>query len=193
MKKVIAALLCILMMFSAVLPCGAAESKREYLADGSYIVVGYEYPTIDFPGDGSGNGDNISGEGEATPESSESNMTRFLKNILELLKKIITFLKNQKTVTETKYVSYYGSDGVLIWIATVTADFTYNGKSSVCDSVKTGYAIYDSDWSVLSRDCSKSANNATAYFKFRQNKLGVPLKVIEKTVTMFCDKDGNIK
>ncbi len=189
MKRVISTLLCVLIVAISLVPCvGAYRSEREYFEDGSYIIVSDEFISDDFPGD-----DSVSDDGEERPEDEESSVTGFLKTIIEFLKKIIALLKNQKTVTETKYVSYFSSDGKLLWTALLTAEFTYNGKSSQCESVKTGCLIYDTDWSVLSKEGSKSGNTATAYFKIRQNKLGVPLKVIEKTVTLTCDKDGNIK
>ncbi len=194
MKRVIATLLCVLIVAFSLVPCvGAYRSEREYLEDGSYIIVSDEFLGNDFPDDNHGSDGSVSDDGEVGPESSESSVSRFLKTIIELFRKIIAFLKTQKTVTETKYVSYYSSEGELLWIASLTAEFTYNGKSSLCESAKTKCYIYDSDWTVLSKECSKDGNTATAHFKVRQHKLGVPLKVIEKTVTVTCDKDGNIK
>ncbi len=182
MRKFISVLLCVLMFAFSVVPSFSAyRSEREYFEDGSYIIVSDR-----FAEDGT-----ASDEENDVAEDAEA--FSFLKLIRELIRKIIELFKNHKTVTETKYVSYYSSDGKLLWTATVTADFSYNGKSSVCDSVKTGCNIYDSDWTLISKECSKNGNTATAYFKVRQHKLGVPLKVIEKTVTLTCDKDGNIK
>ncbi len=189
MKRTFAVLLCVLMLASCLAVCAlAAETDREYLDDGSYIIVSDE-----FIGDGSADDGDSDASGEASPEDSGSKPVSFLKKIIELIKRIIAFLNNQKTVTETKYVSYFSSQGELLWTATVTADFTYNGKSAVCDSVRTGLMIYDSDWTALSKETSKSAGTATACFRLRQSKLGVPLKTIEKTVSISCDKDGNIK
>lgn len=194
MKKIIAVLLSVLIFAFSLVPCvGAYQSEREYFEDGSYIIVSDEFLGNDFADDNHGSDDSVGDDGEAEPESGESSVSRFLKTIIELFRKIIAFLKTQKTVTETKYVSYYSSDGELLWIASLTAEFTYNGKSSLCESVKTGCNIYDSDWTLVSKECSKDGNTATAHFKVRQHKLGVPLKVIEKTVTVTCDKDGNIK
>lgn len=187
MRKCISVLLCILIFVFSVAPSFSAyRSEREYFEDGSYIIISDEFLGDYFP-------DDNHGSDEAAPESSESSVNRLLKAIIELFRKIIAFLKTQKTVSKTKYVSYYSSDGELLWIASLTAGFTYNGKSSACDSVKTACVIYDSDWTLVSKEGSKNGNTATAYFKVRQHKLGVPLKIIEKSITITCDKDGNVK
>lgn len=192
MKKITAVLLCVFVIaFSAAPSFSAYQSEREYFEDGSYIIVSDEFISGTLP-DGDGDWDDMIGD-EKEQESTESNIGRFLKTVIEFFRKIIALLKNQKTVTETKYISYFGSDGKRLWTATVTAEFTYNGKSSVCDSVKTGYMVFDSDWKFVSRECSKSGNTAVAHFTFKQYKLAVPLKTIEKTITLTCDKDGNIK
>ncbi len=187
MRKCISVLLCILIFVFSVAPSFSAyRSEREYFEDGSYIIISDEFLGDYFP-------DDNHGSDEAAPESSESSVNRLLKAIIELFRKIIAFLKTQKTVSKTKYVSYYSSEGKLLWMATLTAEFTYNGKASVCDSVKTGCTIYDSDWKVISEECEKNASTATGHFTVRQYKLAVPLKTIEKSITITCDKDGNVK
>ena len=195
MKKFIAALLCVLMVAASVAPCvGAYKSDREYFEDGSYIIVSDEFIGNDYENGYVGDDDDhVSGDGQESPEDAESGIGKFLKTVIEFIKKIIALMKTNKTVKETKYVSYYSSTGKLLWTATLTAEFTYNGKTSVCDSVKTGYMIYDSDWKVISEGCEKSGNTATGHFTVRQYKLAVPLKTIEKSVTITCDKDGNIQ
>lgn len=194
MKRIIAVLLSVLMLFSAFAPlCIAAEEEREYFEDGSYIVVGYEFPRSEHPDDGLGN-DNVSPDGsDATPEDGESKLSKILKPIIEIIRKIIELLTNQKSVSKTKYASYYDSQGALLWTVHLTADFIYNGKSAVCSDVSAGCTLYDSDWKLVSGERSKSGNTASAHFTVRQYKLGVPLKAIEKTVTLTCDKDGNIR
>ncbi len=191
MKKIISLLLSILLLaFSFVPSSGAYQSEREYFEDGSYIIISDEFIGNDYEGE---DDNHISGDGQGFPENGESGIGRILKTVVEIIKKIIAFLKNNKTVTETKYVSYYSSEGKLLWMATLTAGFTYNGKSAVCDSAKAGCNIYDSDWRLVSKDCAKNENTATANFTVKQHKLAVPLKTIEKSLTITCDKDGNIK
>lgn len=189
MKKAVAVLLSVMMLFSAFASCCfAKEKEKEYFEDGSYMIVSYESPHSALPDDD----DNVSGEGTGIPEDAESNLSKILKPIIDFIKKIIKLLTNQETVRRTKYASYYDSQGALLWTVHVTAEFIYNGKSSVCKDVRVSYVLYDHDWKLVSVDKSKKGNTASAQFTVRQNKLGVPLKTIEKTVTLTCDKDGNI-
>ena len=194
MKKVVVALLCILIVMLSFAPCAVAyQSEREYFEDGSYMIVSDDFIGNDFENGYEGDEDHISGDGQVSPEGTESGIGKLLKTVIEFIKKIISLLKTNKSVKETKYLSYYSSQGKLLWTATLTAEFTYNGKTSVCDSVKTGYMIYDSDWKVISEECEKSGDTAIGHFSVRQYKLAVPLKTIEKSITLTCDKDGNIK
>ncbi len=182
MKKFIAVLLCALTLLFSVMPCAASiEQEREYFEDGSYLVISDEIE----------NNDIINGEEGISPEGEEQ--FSFLKKLIEFIKKIIEFFKNRETTTKTKYISYYDSEGTCLWTAYITGEFSYNGKKSVCESVKSGCYIYDTDWSVVSKESSKKGNTATALFKIRQYKMAVPLKTIEKAVILVCDKDGNIK
>ncbi len=155
------------------------------------MIISDELIGNDSPNDGYEGDDTVGDEG--APGNEEDGIAGFLERIVKLIRRIIALLKRNKTVTETKYASYFSSDGELLWTASLTAEFSYNGKSSVCDSADTRCMICDSDWTLVSKDCSKSGNNASAAFKVKQYKLGVPLKTIEKTITLTCDKDGNIK
>ena len=194
MKKAVAVLLCAMIMLSAGAPCClAAEGAREYFDDGSYIVVSYDYPEIELPDNGTGGDDSVSADDIEQAESSENFFGRFLKAVINFIKKLIGAISNQKKVSETKYASYYDSRGTLLWTVRVKAEFAYNGKSSVCNSVSAGYIGYDSDWKLISKEAFKNGSSASAHFTVKQYKLGVPLKTIEKTVSISCDKDGNIK
>ncbi|MBQ7116969.1 MAG: hypothetical protein IJN88_02020 [Clostridia bacterium] len=192
MRKFFAVILSVLLFVFSLVPCaGAYESEREFFDDGSYIIISDELIGNDSSGDGYEGDDTIGAEG--TPGSEDNGVTGFLERIVELIRKIIALLKRNKTAEKTKYVSYFSADGELLWTAVLTAEFSFNGKKSVCDSADAGCLIYDSDWKLLSKEIRKKDNSASAYFKIRQYKLGVPLKTIEKTITLTCDKDGNIK
>lgn len=191
MKKIIAVLLCTLIFIFSAAPCiGAYTGEREYFDDGSYIIVSDEIIGNDYENGESGS---EGGGDEAFPEGSTSQGRDFLTVLKELIRRIIALFKRNKTVRETKYVSYYSSDGDLLWMGTLTAEFTYNGKGSVCESAESRCQTYDSDWRLLSKDCTADGSNASACFRLRQYKLGVPLKTVEKTVSLSCDKDGNVK
>lgn len=188
MKKVISLVLCALLVVLTLTPVSAAytETEKQYFEDGSYITVGYDESDGDF--------------GEIT-EDAESGSLSFFERIISIFKKIIAYLFGKeteeetkpKTVSKTKYARYYDTNDNLLWTVYLTAEFSYDGESAECTKVSVSQSIKDSDWKLISSDCEKSGNRATGDFTVRQYKLGVPLKTIEKTLTLTCDKDGNVK
>ncbi len=139
----------------------------EYFEDGTYVVI------------------------DICDVTKNENADMFEK-IFEFFRKIIEFLTGNKTVSKTKYASYYDSKGNLLWTVYLNADFSYNGKTSLCKSTSVTSDMYDGDWTVLSAVSEKSANTAFAEFSVQQSKLGVKLKTVNKQLTLICDKDGNI-
>lgn len=191
MKKLIAILLCCLVISLAVYPAVSAtsvESDVERFDDGSYITVTYVRPPDEIkPPDDDSDGywEDIDHTEEAV--STVTKIIRWLKNFLERL-----FAK-QKTATKTKYCNYFDSNGKLLWSVSLKATFTYNYRKALCVSSETTYEIRDTDWKMLSYTGEEEGNTASGHFSIRQYKLGVPLKQIEKTLTLRCDRDGNVK
>lgn len=172
MKKLLCLLLCSVMIFMTVIPAFSAQSQsecREYFEDGSYIVT-------------------------VTTNSLKNEFELgIFSRILEFFRKIVEFFKSQKSISRTKYLNYYSSDDVLLWTAMLEADFIYSKTSASCTSSEFSIDIYDADWELLSFSCDKKENTATAQFFVKQTKLLVPLKTIEKTMTLSCDTKGNVK
>ena len=175
-KRIISMLLCAVLLLVPFAPFVSAENGVkpgagvEYFEDGSYLVF------------------------DILEEEAYTSAT-FLQKLLNLLKKIFAFLRPepaQQTVSKTKYAEYNDANGKRLWSISLDADFTYNGKTSVCTNARVTYKIYDSDWKNVSSSCSKSAATATGTFSMRQYKLGVPLKLIEKTLTLTCDANGKV-
>ncbi len=176
MKRLICLILCGLIFVGAFLPTVAAASVQEgdriIYEDGSYLEI-TDTHFIDM--------------------SDEESTFSFIERILELFRAIINMLKGVKIVTETKYASYYSSNGDLLWCVCLEGEFTYNGKKAVCSSSNLSWEIFDSDWRMLSSSHSEQDNVATGSFVMKQYKLGVPLKEIERTMTLTCDEKGNVK
>lgn len=174
MKKLISVLLsCVLMYFSVPL-CFASETSFEdtvHFDDGSYIEI-----TVEDAKDA-----------EVT-EDAISVITRFM----QMIKKILFFFTGTKTTSKTKYVNYYDQNGTLLWSVFLTAEFAYSKTRVNCEGARISYDIYDSDWKMTSASATKNGNTATGSFNIRQIKLGVPLKTIEKTLTLTCSADGNV-
>ncbi len=175
MKKLICFVLCSLLILNFFVPAASAEYENEktYFDDGSYLEIsetGYEEIKEDL-----------------TP------LPSFINRIVKWLKGIIDKLKGNKFVTKSKYANYYSSDGEMLWSVQLKAEFTYNGKKAVCNESEISYMIYDHDWQLLGSSHSEKDNTAQGSFVMKQYKLGVPLKEIEKTLTLTCDKNGNVK
>lgn len=138
----------------------------------------------------------ISEDGEYTVSGMTDMQTEeasdFFSKLISVFRKLMELLTGNKTVSKTKYVSYYDKNGILLWTVYLNAEFAFNGKQSVCKKAYTSYEIADKDWSVQSCESGKSGDTAWADFTVRQSKLGVKLKTITPHLTLRCDKNGNV-
>ncbi|MDE5963782.1 MAG: hypothetical protein K2G65_00065 [Eubacterium sp.] len=95
-----------------------------------------------------------------------------------------------KTVSKSKSADYYESDNTKAWTVTLNATFSYTGSSATCTSAKTSYTIYNDKWKVTSAAPSKSGNKATGAFTVKKYTLGLPIKTVNKTLTIPCSNTG---
>ena len=177
MKKILCILLCGALLCAAVLPvfANSVPEQRETLEDGSYFVTVVNDDSPHY--------------GEI---AADTGLTAVINRLIRFLRQMIQLLGGIKTVSKTKYVNYYDSNGTLLWTVSLTAEFTYNKQQATCTSVSRHYVVYDRDWSVVSARTEKEGNTATGWFTVRQTKLGVPLKTIERTLILTCDANGNV-
>lgn len=188
MKKIITFLLSALLIFTSLYPGVSAtsvESDTERFDDGTYMTVTYYKPPSETSDDEGVWEDIDAEEGASVP----SVLAKIISWLREVFQKIFA---TQSTVTKTKYCNYFDSNGKLLWSVSLKATFTYNHRKAVCVSSEITYEIRDSDWKMLSYTSNEDSNTATGEFSIRQYKLGVPLKLIEKTLTLTCDKNGNV-
>ena len=185
MKKIISLILSLLMMTAfATSAAGAAVESNDYFDDGSFIAVGYGSPE---------QWESTDGAEESASHDIFSLVKRIVEFIKEFFSRFISKSGKPQSVAKTKYAAYYDKNGILLWIVYLTADFTFDGEKSECTDAHTSYEIKDSDWKLLSSECDKADNTATADFTVKQYKLGIPLKEIQKTLKLTCDEKGNIK
>ncbi len=171
MKKLIAVFLSVIMLLPLSAFCvGAAEEeiKVEYLEDGSFIESGF------------------------CEVREEAESMGILAKLMEFFRKLMEFFTGNKTVSRMKYVYYYSSEGELLWAAFFEGEFRYNKNEAVCTDTDFRCEIYDSDWKLNSSETKTENNKATALFSVRQYKLAIPLKTIERELTLVCDTNGNI-
>ncbi len=196
MKKIVSLILCIILVTFSLAPAvrgiSSSEESKEFFDDGSYVVTGF-------------NDDETFDSDLDAEESTESS---FIQKLIDLLKRILRFFFGEKveskdenenntvkprTVSKTKYAKYYDSQDRLLWSVYLTGYFRYDGEKVECTDVSVSYDIKDSDWKLISVEGSKQENTATGRFVIRQYKLGVPLKEIEKKLTLICDPNGKVK
>lgn len=187
MKRIISLLLSFLVLISVITvpAAGASAEENQYFDDGSFIVTGYGSP------------DDAASE-DSTEAAPSADIVSFIRRIIVFIKAFFErFFSNSadksETVSRTKYVAYYDSKGNLLWTIYLTAEFVYDGKTAECSSVFASNSIKDSDWRLISSEYGKDKNTATGTFVMKQYKLGVPLKEIEKVLTLTCDEKGNVK
>ena len=192
MKKIIALIICTVLFLFAAYPAVSAtsvESDIERFDDGSYMTVTYtrlpEEITPPSDDDEDGYWEDIE-----SAESDPSVLTKIIRWIKELFRKLFG---KQENITRYKYCNYFDSEGNLLWTVRLKGTFTYNHRKAVCVDSDITCEIRDGDWKLLSSDHSESASSAVGTFSIRQYKLGVPLKLIEKTLTLTCDKAGNVE
>ena len=196
MKKIVSLVLSVVLVAFSLAPAVSSffvsDDSKEYFDDGSYIFIGFN--------------DDVTGDGDI--DSEESTEMSFIQKLIDLLKRILRFLFGEKveskdenesitvkprTVSNTKYAKYYDSQDNLLWSVYLTGYFRYDGEKAECTDVSVTYDIQDSDWNLISAEGTKKENTATGKFIIRQYKLGVPLKVIEKELTLICDRNGYVK
>ena len=74
----------------------------------------------------------------------------------------------------------------------LTGNFTYSSTSVTCTSATYSTVINDKSWSFKDISVSKSGATATATFTAVRKVLGITVKSIPKTITLSCDKNGNL-
>lgn len=109
--------------------------------------------------------------------------------IIELQESPINSLSTN-TVTKTKVATFYDTNNNKEWVISLTGTFTYTGSSSTCTNATSSYTIYENSWKVTSKTTSKSGNKAKCDYVVKRYFLGVPVKTIEKSLSLTCSNTG---
>ena len=98
------------------------------------------------------------------------------------------------TNTKTGYKKYTfrNNKDEILWEATLSATFTYNGTSSSCTSGSCSVSISNNNWYVVSNSTTRSGNTATTHLTMGKKFLGITIDKPEYTITLTCDKNGNL-
>lgn len=94
--------------------------------------------------------------------------------------------------TKTKTSTYYESNGTAVWDIALTASFIYTGISATCTSCSGKVTVYSSNWYEISKSTSRDGGSAFCNVEMGRKVLGITLEKVPHTVTLTCDKDGNV-
>ena len=103
---------------------------------------------------------------------------------------ISTYATSTKT-TSKKY-TIQNADGENLARFTLKATFSYDGTTSKCTSSSYTTEVFKDSWSFSEASATKSGNTATGSFKAKCVVLFITTQTVEKTITLTCDKNGNI-
>ena len=98
----------------------------------------------------------------------------------------------KKKKNATKTTTYKNSNGESLWYAKVTASFYYDGGTSSCTSSSASGGSYVSTWKILSKSSSRTGNVGSATVTAGSYYVGILIGTITETVTLACDKNGNL-
>lgn len=106
---------------------------------------------------------------------------------------VITSSNSRSTIKNaSKTATYKNADGKALWYAKVTANFYYDGSSSRCTSATASAGTYSSNWKILDKKSSYSGNTGSATVRAGIYTAEVVVGSHTKTVSLSCDKNGNL-
>lgn len=110
--------------------------------------------------------------------------------VVTVLQEYSTRSSNQKTASKSS--TLYDPNGGAVATLTVHGTFRYDGTTVTCTASSYTYQIHNSSWSFSSGSASKSGNTATAKGTFARKVLGITVDSKTLTVSLSCDKNGNL-
>lgn len=111
----------------------------------------------------------------------------FLEVIMETVE-----LRTSGTISGGKTYQYKNSNGELQWKAVLNGMFTYTGSSATCTSSSCNVTIYNTSWYQVTKTTGKRGATATAELTMGYKVLGITAKKVPISMTLTCDKDGNL-
>lgn len=110
---------------------------------------------------------------------------------------IITTIFEESSITRAtssktgqKTATFYNSDNVAQWSATLKGTFTCNGSSATCTASSITHKIYSSNWKIASASATKSGNKATGKATAKRYLVGIPVQTNNRTITLTCSASG---
>ena len=95
-------------------------------------------------------------------------------------------------ISGSRVRNHYDSNGTLCWSAVLYGTFSYNGSSATCTASSCDVSVYSQGWYVISKNASKSGNTASANVTMGNRIDGGEVKQATASLTLRCDKNGNL-
>jgi hypothetical protein len=105
---------------------------------------------------------------------------------------LVVVTQKRGSLTAQKPYYHCKSNGTVLWTATVTGTFTYNGSSSSCTNASYSTETYSNSWSEQSGNAYPSGNSAIADVVMIRRLLFIIVETVPVTITLTCDKHGNL-
>lgn len=102
-------------------------------------------------------------------------------------------LANTYVKTGSKTYTNKNADGDTLWWFKLSGQYSVNeGVSSVCTSSWYSHSVLNDNWSLKSASTSKSGSKALAEATFIRKVLFITAETKEISLTLTCDKNGNL-
>ena len=100
--------------------------------------------------------------------------------------------RTRSAITKTKSYTRYNENDVMLWKASITGSFTYDGRTASCTSSSCSVTIYDSHWYTISKTAWTDENYAKATVEMGRKLLGVTTLRQTYDLSILCDRYGNL-
>ena len=106
--------------------------------------------------------------------------------------RLVVTAQTRGSVTAHKPYYHRNSSGTILWTATVTGTFTYNGTTASCTNASYSTEVNASTWSEQSGTAYPSGNTAIADVVMMRKLLFIVVETVPVTIPLTCDKNGNL-
>ncbi len=94
----------------------------------------------------------------------------------------VVIAQTRSSLTAQKPYYHCNSGGTVLWTATVTGTFTYNGSTSSCTNASYRTDVYASTWSEQSGTAYPSGNTAIADVVMARKLLFIVVETVPVTI-----------
>jgi len=96
------------------------------------------------------------------------------------------------TKTGSKVKRHVDGDGIEQWTILLQGTFSYNGTTATCTNAVCNVTVSVGNWYVVSKSASKHDAVAVANVTMGQKMLGITISKPKYSLTLTCDKNGNL-